>query len=183
VKAVLLNRGPGAEARIGGRTVGWHVLHWLAGQGVHDFVVCGTPVDGAQPGWHMTTLAGGRLKQAEPYIDEDLFLAVTVSGLADVDLTALVACSRAHGRLATVTAVRPAAADYESAGIFVLRRAVFDYLDGDSELEQEPLVALARDGELFAFRHDGFFHPVRTDEDGARLDQLWASGQAPWLAA
>jgi len=162
------------------------VLHWLARQGLHDFVVCGTPVDGAQPGWQVTTITGGRLKQAEPYIDSDLFLAVCLGGLADVDIDALLACSRAHGRLATVTAASvgaPPAADYESAGIFALRRAVFDYLEPDSELEQEPLVALARDGELFAFRHDGFFHPVRNDEDGDRLARLWASGQAPWLAA
>jgi glucose-1-phosphate cytidylyltransferase len=60
---------------------------------------------------------------------------------------------------------------------------VFDYLEPDSELEREPLVALARDGELFAFRHEGFFQPVRSGADGARLERLWASGHAPWLAA
>ena len=152
MKAVLLNRGPGAQARIGGRTVGWRVLHWLAQHGVCDFVVCGTPIDGIRPGWHVTTLPGGRLKQAEPYVDDDLFIAVTLSGPADVDLPAMVACSRSHGRLATVAAVRGESDAYESAGIFVLRRAVFDYLDGDSDLDQEPLLALANDGELFAFR-------------------------------
>src|SRR3954454_14801034 len=105
MKAVVLNHGAGAETRIGGRPLGWHALNWLARQGLDDFVVCGTPVDGARPGWHVVTVAGGRLKQAEPYIDDDLFLAVTLGGLADVDIEALVACSRAHGRLATVTAV------------------------------------------------------------------------------
>ena len=175
MKAVLLNRGQGADARIGGRLAGWHALHWLAEQGLCDVVVCGTPIDGARPGWRIVTLPGGRLKDAEPLIDDDLFIVVTLNGFTDIELEDLVACSRSHGRIATIAAARATGGggagrggdDYESAGVFVLRREVFGYLDHDSELEHEPLVALARDGELFAFRHEGFFQPLRGTADAS----------------
>src|SRR5205814_2261482 len=98
------------------------------------------------------------LKQAEPYIDSELFVLVDGrgSGVAagQVDLEAMVAYASEHGRLATVSAVR-LRDEYISGGVFVLRRGVFDYLAPDDELEHEPLIALAADGELCAFRHAG----------------------------
>src|SRR4051794_10049516 len=107
----------------------------LARFGVTDFVVCGAAVPAAdlEPGWRVVTLPGARLKQAEPYIDDDLFLFADDRGLADFDLGELVGFGRSHGRLATVTAVQ-LRGEYVSAGVFVLRRGVFEYLSSEDEL-------------------------------------------------
>ena len=124
-------------------------------------------------------------------------------GVANVDLRALLAFHRAHGRLATVTAVRPAArfGDLEiagdrvtvfaekpqmgegwvSGGFFVFEPGVFDYIADDSTmLERAPLERLADAGELMAFRHGGYWHPMDTIRDKNTLEAQWASGAAPW---
>lgn len=187
MKAVILRGGRGNEAgttrgaAIGGRPVVWHVMHGLARFGVNDFIVCGDPIEPVDSRWRIVGLADPSLKRAEPYIDDDLFVVADGRGLADIDLDAIVGYARQHGGLATVTAVR-LRDEFVSAGLFVLRRGVFDYLTDDDQLEHEPLVALARDSELFAFRHEGFWHPVASDVDCVRLNELWASGRAPWAA-
>src|SRR5205085_4673809 len=110
VKAVVLNRGAEAEARIAGKAVAWHVMTRASRFGITDFVVCGEPVPpdagAVEPDWHVTTLPGAGLKQAEPYIDDDLFVVADTGALADVDLHQLIECARGNRRLATVAAVR-----------------------------------------------------------------------------
>jgi glucose-1-phosphate cytidylyltransferase len=124
-------------------------------------------------------------------------------GLADVNVTALVEFHRAHGKLATVTAVRPparfgnlriagdAVAEFSektqaeegwiNGGFFVLEPQVLDYVTGDEvSFEREPLERLTKDGQLMAFKHPGFFQPMDTIRERDLLESLWASGRAPW---
>jgi glucose-1-phosphate cytidylyltransferase len=130
-------------------------------------------------------------------------MATYGDGLASVDIGALMAFHKMHGKLATVTAVRPPARfgglvldgdavgtfsekpqtgeGWINGGFFVFEPRVFDYLDSDdSILEREPLERLAADGELMAFRHEGFWQPMDTLREKELLESLWASGHAPW---
>lgn len=148
------------------------------------------------------TQTGGRVKRVQRYVDDDRFMVTYGDGLADVDLGALLAHHDEHGRLATVTTVRPLSRfgvldldddgtvrkfrekpqvdGWVNAGFFVFERAVFDYLSGDDcILEQEPLEALAKDDQLAAYRHDGFWQPMDTYREAKLLNDLWARG-APW---
>lgn len=148
------------------------------------------------------TQTGGRVKRIEHFAATDRCLVTYGDGLADIDVPALLAFHEAHGRLATVTTVRPLtrfgvmdiAEDgqverfrekpqsdgYVNAGFFVFEPEVFGYLDPDCVLEQEPLARLAADGELRAYRHDGFWQPMDTYREFQMLNELWATGQAPW---
>lgn len=150
------------------------------------------------------TMTGGRLKRVGRYLDpgEPFFLTYG-DGLSDVDLAALAAFHRAHGREATVTAVAPpgrfGALEVEAdkvvhfaekppsdnaminGGFFVLNPTVLSRIEGDSTVwEKEPLEGLARDGELAAFRHAGFWAAMDTLREKNQLEALWASGEAPW---
>jgi glucose-1-phosphate cytidylyltransferase len=148
------------------------------------------------------TMTGGRLKRVERYIDEDCFMLTYGDGLADIDLRSLLAFHNSHGRIATVTAIRPFSRfggleitpngtvaqfrekprteEWISGGFFVFRREVFEYLDENCILEQEPLSNLARDRELMAYRHDGFWYAMDTYRDFLYLNDLWGRGNAPW---
>ena len=149
------------------------------------------------------TMTGGRLARIKRYIDEDTFFVTYGDGLSDVDLAALLDFHRSHGRIATVTAVAPPSRfgvvqmdengqverfaekprqdARASAGFFVLNRRVFDYLGGDDcVFEQGPLETLASEGQLVAYRHDGFFYAMDTYREYLQLNQLWNSGEAPW---
>jgi glucose-1-phosphate cytidylyltransferase len=150
------------------------------------------------------TMTGGRLKRVADYIkDEQDFCFTYGDGVADVDVTALVDFHRAHGKLATVTAVQPpgryGALDmagtavrgfvekprgdggWINGGFFVLSPKCLDYIDNDaSTWEAEPLTRIAADGELQAYSHNGFWQPMDTLRDKNHLEALWASGQAPW---
>jgi glucose-1-phosphate cytidylyltransferase len=150
------------------------------------------------------TQTGGRLKRVLPYVAGDEAFCLTYGdGVADVDLQALLAFHRERGAKATVTAVQPpgrfGAMDVDSGlvrgfaekpqgdggwingGFFVLSPEVDAYVQGDETVwERDPLEALAADGELAAFRHDGFFQPMDTLRDQRLLEQLWADGRAPW---
>jgi glucose-1-phosphate cytidylyltransferase len=150
------------------------------------------------------TQTGGRLlRLRERLHPSGSFMLTYGDGVANVDLRALLAFHRAHGRLATVTAVRPAArfGDLEiagdrvtvfaekpqmgegwvSGGFFVFEPGVFDYIADDSTmLERAPLERLADAGELMAFRHGGYWHPMDTIRDKNTLEAQWASGAAPW---
>jgi len=150
------------------------------------------------------TLTGGRVKRVERYVGADTFMVTYGDGLSDVDIGRLLAFHHAHGKLATVTAVRPLsrfgllAIDDESrvtrfaekprvegwinAGFFVFDRRVFDYLDGGDlqSLEASPLERLAADGQLMAYRHDGWFFAVDTYRDFLQVNEFWKSGTAPW---
>jgi glucose-1-phosphate cytidylyltransferase len=149
------------------------------------------------------TMTGGRLKRVLPYVGEEPFCFTYGDGLADVDVTALLAHHRRQGRLATVTAVQPPgrfgaleidgplARRFEekprgdgvwlNGGFFVLSPEVGRYIDGDrSTWEHEPLRTLAREGQLAAFRHDGYWQAMDTLRDRTSLEELWDSGRAPW---
>ena len=150
------------------------------------------------------TLTGGRLKRVAPYVrDEAAFCFTYGDGLADVDITQQIAFHARHGKLATVTAVQPpgryGALQLEGAvvegfvekplgdggwingGFFVLSPRCVDYVDGDATAwESAPLAALAADGQLMAFEHRGFWHPMDTLRDKNLLEDLWATRRAPW---
>ena len=151
----------------------------------------------------LNTQTGGRIKRLQDVAGDDTCLATYGDGVADLDVSALVEFHKSHGKLATVTAVRPPARfgcldidgdrvanfaekprmseGWINGGFFVFEPGVFDYLDGDScVLEHKPLESLAADGELMAYRHDGFWQPMDTLRDKQNLEKLWADGQAPW---
>jgi glucose-1-phosphate cytidylyltransferase len=149
------------------------------------------------------TMTGGRLKRVMTYLGEDDFCFTYGDGLSDLDIGATIDFHHRQGSLATVTAVQPAgrfgAVDVEgervtgfeekprgdrawaNGGFFVLSPAVERYIEGDGTVwEQEPMRALASDGQLSAYRHEGFWQPMDTLRDRNHLEDLWQSGRAPW---
>jgi len=146
---------------------------------------------------------GGRIKRLARHIGSETFMLTWGDGVSNVDLDDLLAFHRAHGKLATLTAVRPPArfGHIELAGdqivefsekpqtgegwingaFFVLEPQVLDYIEGDeTRFELEPLEALARDGQLMAYRHLDFWQCMDTLRDKILLEELWAAGDAPW---
>lgn len=156
----------------------------------------------AETGLHSMT--GHRVYQIRKYITADTFMLTYGDGVSDVDIGELVRFHKSHGKIATVTAVRPrgrfgemelvgdkvvefnekpyTSRGWINGGFFVFNRQVFDYLadEPDLILEQSPLISLARDGELVAYQHDGFWQPMDTSRDHKYLNDLWTSGQADW---
>ena len=151
----------------------------------------------------LESMTGGRIRRLQPFTANETFMVTYGDGLCDVDITELLAFHRAHGRLATVTAVRPPARfgglnlsgdrvcefsekpqtgeGWINGGFFVFEPGVFDYIENDETiLEREPLERLAAEGELMAFRHPGFWQPMDTLRDKQLLESLWNSGKAPW---
>ena len=150
------------------------------------------------------TMTGGRLKRVVDYIkDEDAFCFTYGDGVANIDITALIAFHRQHGKKATVTAVQPPGrygalnmdgetvrgfiekpkgdGGWINGGFFILSPKCLDYVAGDAtSWEAGPLVKLAADGELLAFEHTGFWQPMDTLRDKNHLEELWLSGNAPW---
>jgi glucose-1-phosphate cytidylyltransferase len=166
---------------------------------------------GAEP-WRVTlvdtgegTQTGGRLKRVLPFVGDEEFLFTYGDGVADLDLDALLGFHRDGGTLASVTAVQPRGRwgsldidgdrirRYEekpkgdggwiNGGFFVLSPRAIDHIDGDATVwEREPLETMARDGQLAAYFHKGFWQPMDTLRDKNHLEELWASGRAPWKA-
>jgi glucose-1-phosphate cytidylyltransferase len=151
----------------------------------------------------LDTATGGRIKRMAPYAGDETFMLTWGDGLSTVALDRLLEFHRAHGKLATVTVVRPPARFghlhlkgdtvfqfsekpqleevWINGAFFVLEPGVFDYVEGDeTEWEREPLEQLARDGQLMAYRHDGFWQCMDTVRDKQLLEELWASGSPPW---
>jgi len=150
------------------------------------------------------TLTAGRVERVEEYVEGERFVVTYGDGLADIDVTALIAFHAGHGLRATITTVRPLSRfglvdvddqhlvtrfrekpqmeDWVSAGFFVFEPEVFDYLrDSDAVmLEHEPLARLAAERQLAAYRHEGFWQPMDTYRESQQLNQMWASGAAPW---
>lgn len=162
-----------------------------------------------ETGWEVTiadtgaeTQTGGRVKRVERYLDGDTFIVTYGDGLADVDLTALLAFHRAHGRLATITTTRPLSRfgivdvdagqevrrfrekpqgdEWVSSGFMVFERPFLEYLDEDCILERAPLERLAAEGQVVAYQHDGFWQPMDTYRELLMLNELWNSDKAPW---
>jgi glucose-1-phosphate cytidylyltransferase len=149
------------------------------------------------------TITGGRVKRMGPLVGHETFLMTYGDGVCNVNLNELVKFHRKHGKLATVTAVRPPARfgglvfdgdqvveftekpqvgeGWINGGFFVFEPAVLDYIAGDeTHLEREPLERLAADGQLMAYRHDDFWQCMDNIRDLRLLESLWSSGKAPW---
>jgi glucose-1-phosphate cytidylyltransferase len=149
------------------------------------------------------TQTGGRLKRVLPHLGDDDFCLTYGDGLSDIDIGALVDFHRREGREATVTAVQPPGrfgalrtdgpavqgfaekptgdGGWINGGFFVLSPSVGGRIEGDATVwEREPLEGLARDGQLSAYRHDGFWQAMDTMRERNHLQQLWESGEAPW---
>lgn len=165
---------------------------------------------GFKPDWTVelidtgiATLTGGRIKRLAPYLSNETFMLTWGDGVSNVDLHDLLAFHRAHGKLATLTAVRPPARfghlkfegdqimefsekpqtgeGWINGAFFVLEPGVFDYIEGDdTQWEKEPLERLAQDGQLMAYRHTAFWQCMDTLRDKRLLEELWESGHAPW---
>jgi glucose-1-phosphate cytidylyltransferase len=166
------------------------------------------PVDHAREPWEicmvdtgLDTGTGGRLLRLEQYVTTPIFFATYGDGVADIDLQALLAFHRRHGRIATITVVRPrlnfgfvqiddgmvtsflekpTSADWVNGGFFVFDHRMFEYLDPDGPLESGPLQRLADAKQLVAYRHEGFWACMDTYKDQVDLNSAWQSGSAPW---
>lgn len=162
------------------------------------------------PDWRVTlvdtglhTQTGGRVKRLEAWLEGQTFMLTYGDGLGNIDLKKLLTFHKAHGKLATVTAVRPPSrfgslalendrvlvyrekpqveAGWINGGFFVLEAGIFDYITGDSmPWEADPLHKLAEDGQLLAYRHEGFWAPMDTLREKHLLQELWDTGKAPW---
>lgn len=166
--------------------------------------------DGKQPAWtvHLidtgaATNTGGRLRRLRKWLGDETFMMTYGDGVSNVDITSLVKFHKSHGKLATITAVRPPSRfggmrfdgdsvtqflekpqtgeGWINGGFFVLEPGVLDYIDDDSDLfERTPLERLASAGQLMVNRHEGFWQPMDTLREKNLLEALWESGEAPW---
>lgn len=151
----------------------------------------------------LETQTGGRIKRLVPYMGNETFMLTWGDGVSNIDLNDLLAFHKSHGRLATLTAVRPPARyghlvfngdqvmefnekpqigeGWINGAFFVLEPEVFDYIDGDeTQWEREPLERLAAEGQLMAYKHDSFWQCMDTLREKHILDLMWESGNAPW---
>ncbi|EYF01928.1 glucose-1-phosphate cytidylyltransferase [Chondromyces apiculatus] len=151
----------------------------------------------------LNTMTGGRIRRLRSWLGDETFLVTYGDGVGNVNIRDLVAFHRAHGKLATVTAVRPPARfgglaldgdrvrefsekpqsgeGWINGGFFVFEPAVLDTIaDDGTSLEREPLEKLAEEGQLAAYRHEGFWQPMDTLREKRLLESLWESGKAPW---
>lgn len=166
--------------------------------------------DGFRPNWvvdlvdtGMETMTGGRIKRLAPYMGNETFMLTWGDGVSDINIKDLLAFHKAHGKLATLTAVRPPAryghlvfdgdrvAEFSekpqigegwiNGAFFVLEPEVFDYIDGDdTQWEHEPMERLAADGQLMAYKHTSFWQCMDTLREKHILETYWNSGEAPW---
>jgi len=166
--------------------------------------------DGSKPDWKVElvdtgtdTQTGGRIKRLQPYMGNDTCMVTWGDGVSDINLHDLLAFHRSHGKLATLTAVRPTARfghleldgdmvsefsekpqtgeGWINGAFFVLEPATFNYVDGDStHWEREALERLASEGQLAAYRHSSFWQCMDTLREKHYLESLWSSGNAPW---
>jgi len=151
----------------------------------------------------LKTMTGGRIKRLRPFLGDDTFMLTWGDGVSNVDLHKLLEFHRSHGKLATVTAVRPPARygymefdgdrvvqfaekpqakeGWINGAFFVLEPGVFDYIDGDEQMfEQEPMERLAQNNQLMAYKHNSFWQCMDTLREKHLLESLWNSGEAPW---
>ncbi|MHB1696723.1 MAG: glucose-1-phosphate cytidylyltransferase [bacterium] len=153
----------------------------------------------------LNVMTGSRVKKAQKYIGDEAFMLTYGDGVADVDINNLLRFHKVHGKAVTVTAVQPEGRfgtlnikgenivsafiekpkgdnSWINAGYFVCEPKIFDYIEGGDNitLEDFPLRNLSKDGELFAYKHNGFWKPMDTLRDKMQLNKLWESGEAPW---
>lgn len=183
----------------------FHPLTGYLGEKIEEFVAGedwpeGVSVECVETG--LDTPTGGRIARAGDRV-EGTFCVTYADGVADIDLSALIGFHRSTGRAATMTAVRPnlqwgvaeiapdggvtgfiekpRSEHWINGGFFCFEPSVYEWLESDSVLEREPLEGLAADGQLGAFRHEGFWDCCDTYKDLVTLNDLWAGGDAPWL--
>ena len=152
----------------------------------------------------LNTMTGGRIKRVQPYIGDETFMLTYGDGVCNVNLDALLKFHKSHGRTATITMVNIAEmkgvlevednglitsfrekeeqdASLINGGYMVFNKEIFDYLSSDSTvLEKEPLSRLSSEGQLMGFNHQGFWQCMDTQREKQKLEELWASGKAPW---
>lgn len=152
----------------------------------------------------LNTMTGGRVKRIQPFIGEEPFMLTYGDGVSDINITKLVEFHQFHGKIATLMAInvgqRFGVLDIEednqikafrekndndssmiNGGFMVLQPKIFDYIDGDNTVfEKNPLESLAKQGQLIAYKHSGFWQCMDTQRDKQKLEELWASGKAPW---
>lgn len=168
------------------------------------------PHEADHPNWNVElidtgvgTLTGGRIKRLKPYTGDERFMLTWGDGVSNVNLDELLSFHKAHGKLATVTAVHPAARfghmefdgdrvvefsekpqaaeGWINGAFFVLEPEIYDYIDGDTtQWEKEPMERLAGEGQLMAYRHNDFWQCMDTLRDKALLEDLWQGGNPPW---
>jgi glucose-1-phosphate cytidylyltransferase len=149
------------------------------------------------------SMTGGRLRRVRKYLNDETFMLTYGDGVSDLNIAELAAFHKFHGGLATVTTVRPVSRfglvsldpgsrvvdfaekprgeGWASAGFFVFEPGIFDYLDSDDcVLEREPLERLAKEGQLMAYKHEGFFYAMDTFREYSHLNELWNRKAAPW---
>ena len=148
------------------------------------------------------TLTGGRINRIKPFVENERFLCTYGDGLANINLENLLRFHISHGRIATVTSVRPTnrfgALEIDSqnfvanfsekpkfdkwvnGGFFIFEPEIFGYLNNESSLEREPLEALSKNHELLSYKHDGYWQPMDTYREVQELNLIWNSGQAAW---
>ncbi|MCF8567633.1 glucose-1-phosphate cytidylyltransferase [Alicyclobacillus tolerans] len=150
------------------------------------------------------TMTGGRVKQIRPYLNNSPFMLTYGDGLSDINIGKLVEYHQSHGKLVTITAVQPPGRfgvltlssedrvlnftekpddeiGWVNGGFFVMQPEVFDYINDDSTvLERDTLERISNNGQLMAYKHTGFWHPMDTLKDKMHLQKLWESGNAPW---
>lgn len=211
---------PKPLVEIGGLPIVWHVIQLYAVQGFERFLLAtgykGELIErfARDTSWPpdvrvecvdtgLDTPTGGRIKLLSEQLSGDRFCATYADGVASVDLARLLDFHDDHGRLATMTVVRPElqfgvtelddgdgrvlgfrekprSEHWINGGFFCFEAGVLDYLTSKSVLEREPLEHLASEGELRAHRHEGFWECMDTYKDAVALNDLWASGDAPW---
>ena len=152
----------------------------------------------------LNTMTGGRIKRIKDYVGDETFMLTYGDGVSDVDIDRLLKYHKAHRKIGTITAIsvdqRFGVLDMSSdgsihnfaekqeqdstvvnGGYMVFEPAIFDYIEGDATVfEREPLMKLSKDGELMAYRHEGFWQCMDTQREKEKLEKLWASGKAPW---
>ena len=150
------------------------------------------------------TMTGGRIKRIRDYVGGETFMLTYGDGVADVGIAALLAFHKKHGKIATITAVNVGqkfgVLDVDgdnninafrekndddgsliNGGFMVMEPGVFDYIEGDATVfEKKPLEDLARDGQLMAYKHNGFWKCMDTQRDKMQLEEMWSKGEAPW---
>ena len=148
------------------------------------------------------TLTAGRIKKIQPYVNNEVFFLTYGDGVCDVNVNELLKFHESHGKICTITSIQPEGrfgaitidgnkilsfrekskqdVPYINGGYMVMRPEIFDYIEGDFMLEQEPMDKLIQNGEVMAYKYDGFWQCMDTIRDKRKLESLWNTGKAPW---